>query len=671
MRWSPSQPNSWWPHLSPDGSMVAYGNGHVWVALLNITPVPELDIGPGYVYGWHAPNILFYGIELPGDRGELHQVVLDGTGQWFDSIVSADPTLCWGNPPDGIDAADGHWGTWLASAAGRIVRDDTVLATGGHYVKVAGPCVAWLSDGATTITRWQGGGARTTVPLFGPNALTLNADGYIGYGYFGPAGLIWPAGHQADVTVTPWKQETPPIVVADLNGADWLWCGTEDPFDQALIVVGHPIGDPTCLILDQPFGSLSVRLVGSHWRVAGCSTTGALVVQDIPWDAARVPLVDRRPEMPPANVDFAIDRMVGIITTHEYCRTHRWQMDDVTIMPEPGKPNDGMTYDFAEKTPGLHTIRLLAQGVLADDAHLPDSGGKLVYTPSQPIVINPPLPPPYPTGFYGVLTGFGEPVHEALDAQLRIFGWEMNRISANPLSPDTTRRCVQQVLDAGQRPLTICWSLTDLRAVPEYTDVQWMNEPDIGTEPTHKMAAAQYRATLLEAIPVCEQRHLRLWAGCVSNTSPDQVDYMRRVFAGLPLTVGAAWNRYPQFGWDVASIPRDPYSSMLWEFDAMLRATGIDRPWGITEMGWMTGEQRQRIFRRLRWPTRARTLTYQEICDRYALYFALVKEAGGAFCCVFQINDGIDDDKFGLHTGAWFPGGQWKDSAYLYKYVTL
>lgn len=667
MDWRPSQANGWWPKLSPSGRRLLYGNGCTWV--MDFKLGLELQISPdGWHYGWLDDNTLLYAVgnQAPENTAKQHKVTFADDGTYTDVLTGVPDELCAGNT---MDANDGHWATALGP---RICIDGKVIPnTSGGGVKTAGGRVVWGcyfgQPGTDDPKMWgnrvydtRDGTVADFIPMNPVNGCTISREGYIGLGYWGPAYLRWPDGHQADITVTPWRAEGAPLIVRDATGVDWAFTGTEDPFDHSTPILGHPLGDPTCLVLpDMPAVFMTVVCLGPHFRVACCGDRGQCRVQDIPVDAVRVLLVDRRPPMPQPRISFVLDPQGpttapcvfnAIISERENVATHRWQMNGMNCQPTPTKPNDTITYQYVIPAPGTVTFNVKAQGVPADEDHLPGSGGKVILAGEQfrVFVEKPPDPDPEPppTFYPGVQTGFGQPL---VTDQSNVFvdelvrGWLMARVTAAS-DPSLSETILREVWMAGLEPLVLTdeHSIYTLPVSPRLK-VEYYNEPDIGCgSEWPKLTPQQYCEKVMQVWPFVQEREYDFFVGPVSNISPPALQWLKEVLACLPPEVAVSYHRYAQHDWDVASVPRDGYRSREDEFRSLKAVIGRRR-FGCSEFGWKQDKFWQGWWIFGHW----RSLTDKEIKDRIKQELGYLQAAGALFGVWYQIWEG-DKDLFGL-----------------------
>jgi hypothetical protein len=238
----------------------------------------------GRAVGWISEDCFAY---LLLDRPDLW-----GFYRWSGTVspIAADAD---GNS---LRAADGHWGSALVhpSAIGRVLYDGALLYSGAMWdgLALAGErllhTVPDPTDGWPCLQEYVVGqkARRHRLPANG-NAFTLHADGWIGAGYFGESWLLHPGLNTFDlVTVTPWRQEGPPTVALAPDGTPWLWTPTASPSGR-LLVLGRPLGQTACVILELPATWLRVRILDGQWSIVAVDGAGQLRTARVPLDAPR------------------------------------------------------------------------------------------------------------------------------------------------------------------------------------------------------------------------------------------------------------------------------------------------------------------------------------------------------------------------------------------------
>lgn len=287
MTWSPtSTTNGWWPRLSPDGLLLAFGNAQSFVADFRTNPPRETLLDGDRAWGgyWMSERRLTFFKERVGgwDRYEV-DVPDSPNGPWSLRLVDSLPDAVW-------HAGDGHYAGFVPWKEVYYDGRNYAKGYGGHGALVAGPFLLQLSQGPPQAFRLH-------IPALnsyaerkitrGGNGPTLHNQGYIGHGYSGPAYVFDPEGREYDVTATPWRQESSPQIVM-VNGAPWVWNASEDPNGPFLI--GRPLlqngyaGKPVKIVRGVPGTALSVvyRPNRDDFVIAGCNAVGALTVLSEP-----------------------------------------------------------------------------------------------------------------------------------------------------------------------------------------------------------------------------------------------------------------------------------------------------------------------------------------------------------------------------------------------------
>ena len=297
--------DAWWPTLSPDGRDLVAGN--TFIKAWHLPAITREDqpahwaIGFGRNGRFLRPSVITYTSErsaLTAERFEYDLRV------GLPSPMADDFGLVAGNE---FEAADGHWASWL-DADQRVTYDGKLVAYGVRGVKVAGDLLLYKTQSQLVVRNMRTGtDARYPLPPKANN-VTLTPDGYIGYGYYWDARVIAPQFEtlvpyrDEDVTVTPWRQESAPVLCrAKRDGLSvmWAWTFTERPGDKRALVLGRPLHDAnSSAILIEDFiadAHLSVvyRQEDDRWIVAGnASAGGVMSVWQVPYDTPRIPVVD-------------------------------------------------------------------------------------------------------------------------------------------------------------------------------------------------------------------------------------------------------------------------------------------------------------------------------------------------------------------------------------------
>lgn len=240
--WSPSHTiNGWYPAISPDGLKVTYGAGECHVTDFRTDPPRELQLVVPEGRAWHgfwlSDYVLTFFSEVPNNLWQRYEVRVpdDPNGPWVPTRIERLQAAF-------FSGRNGHWGASMPWGTYFYDGEPYALAQGGHGIQVAGHYLAQLHTEGFDIQRFHvPTNAVMRVRAMGPD-FTLNKDGWIGSGYFGPAYVVDPSGRVFDVTATPWRAEsTPRVVMAD--GIPWVWNGSLDPASGDPFAIGRPLLD--------------------------------------------------------------------------------------------------------------------------------------------------------------------------------------------------------------------------------------------------------------------------------------------------------------------------------------------------------------------------------------------------------------------------------------------
>jgi len=652
--------NDWFPRLSPDGFHRVSGFG-TW-------GYDRTDMGPGWTPQFRTPSIV---IVYLADSRELWELDLErGT---YRAIYS-------GIDSNTLTAGGGRW----ASCAGRLITRDDGSQVPGFEPAAWGDHLAWIEELAPTEKRvWvdgrivRTGDIRTTTT---PGLLRANRYGLAWVEAAGGTleawGLLW--GGVAMPLRPTWQKVYFAVPVEGPDAAPWLLVASDYPpgHMRAFLVpwgqhIGRLVDDgPNLLHPDAVFA-------GNQWRAVWCSAQGGAGEVWLPRDGPLVDFsLDPRPPMPSASGRFRLTRTQGSaplevgaeVIEETGVRTRRWTWGraDLLDLVNAPTPNDRPTYPYLFLEPGDFDVDLKMQGEVADETHQPGSGGAITFAGRQRITVHEPepLPPPpqpaHPTGYRLLQTGFGDPlivpgynVYEEMRAR-RLEGARIGAAWKNPRTgqledhAEMTRVMVQEVLDTRLRPITVCTSEAQLEAVPEYTDIEWWNEPDISV--TRRFSPAEYAATIPGVMAICRRRHLFPWLGAISNLDARPQEWLRQIMPAVPVDAGISAHWYP--GKDGKPYPC-PLSYVI-AFNALIG----NRRKAITETGFHTGPWSSWILQ-LRWPfliKRTYRLTDSEVAHRTYVTFSFFMIQGFEVCVGYQIHDGEDDTpggRFGWQRSDW------------------
>ena len=250
----------------------------------------------------------------------------------------------------------------------------------------------------------------------------------------------------------------------------------------------------------------------------------------------------------------------------------------------------------------------------------------------------------------GLQVGFGSPIGADLLADLRERGVQMARLDCQGVqSADDMAHLTAEVLAADLCPLLIIRPDQAAWWPPgAEIDIEILNEPDLNNTTPMDYATSVQR--VCGTIPA----GYRLWAGAISNLDLDSLAWLKASIRYWPESVGVSVHRYPPNGARPEQAHKG-FGSRTHEV-ARLKAMIGARPWGVSEVGYHTGEQSTGWwFWRKRWHW-----TPDQVAEFMRWEGAFFDAQGAAFCCAYQINSGQTDhylDQFGWRTvdGAWTP----------------
>jgi hypothetical protein len=338
MDWSPSQPNGWFPKLSPTGTHVLYGNQHVYCADLGTGQ--QRDLGPGYNWGWVSDTEFLYS----GATGPPHVLYRVEVGVWTPTSIGADPHLPVGN---WIAASPtNHWGCVLQTP-NRVVFDNAVIASGGGSggLALAGTWLVTWFNGKLRV--WNNGVVhRDIIPPAGNAELAIASDGTVAYTVDGVAYLNTPANSNENVSLG--IVEGSPVL-AFRDGTLWLW---------TLNQTGTTLnGRPATVRIPQAAGTFAggalyptVVAKATEWVLAGTSDQGALRVQTVLFSAPAPAPPTPAPSPTPTSTTGAIPTDLGpydrgfLLYVQGYRHLLRWS--GTAWEWGPGDSGNGYISDF-------------------------------------------------------------------------------------------------------------------------------------------------------------------------------------------------------------------------------------------------------------------------------------------------------------------------------------
>ncbi len=605
---------------------VAYGTLDGTLRLVFVTADGEVGTGAILATGPNTrlafPRLFGRWLVYRADNGVAYRYDLEtGTDEPLGPTAGNDPVCL---SADRIAWQEADWRVWVQTLDGSPCHTRTGAPTGlSHfdsqgYVVLVDECRFGhrAADGCLYFTGTPAETVATRPCLAGKYRSHVNA-------YDGDSGLIVScegddAGGMGALVQDQWAREVR------------LW-------------PGEACNTPRCALNDA--GELAVVTWGDAGvRLALLDPGDDLTPYEPPIVAPLDPVIFSGLDVVPMRGDSPLTVTAMVLLAH--AQTWRWLLNGV-IHP----PHDGVNHLFSLPQPGTYQIAVRAQGEDGEVVVTP-SVSVIVDTPA-PIIVPEPEPPPNPPvsegfvkGWLGVQTGFGEVGGAELYAELKARGWEVARIEASQTVDNAiTRLCVEEVIAAGMRPLTICRTLGDLYGIPEWTDVEWQNEPDIGTPPTWRFTPAEYVAMLPDVIDICDRRHLRLWVGSISNLSTTALDWLVAIMPAVPSHVGISVHRYPRTNLQFAAT--QPGFASRGEEVAVLKAIIGARPFLVSEYGYHQSGYRS-CFRRVP------PLTNQEVADKMRLETEFWREAGADALVWYQVGED-GDPKYGLRTreGIW------------------
>jgi hypothetical protein len=288
MHYSPSQPNGWWPQLSPDGTHVAYGTGDVFITSLDT--LDTFKYAGGYFPRWKTRTIVTF-LRFPtNNTGIRYEVTV---GDWQEKEMPGDVTLVAVND---FDAANGHWAGTLSGH--RAVYDGSILENAPVWgAKMAGEFFAVNHATENFIRVWKNGTPHADVPTHIPaHQFAIDDHGRIAYG-FGGIRVASEDGTQIDALVSPTGFEHTPFLFT-YHGRLWVATCTDMAATQYVLI--RPVGEEPCIILECVCDHLNAFVMGDTLRLATSNNVGGMMVQDVSLLTARRRLEPRlsKPSQP-------------------------------------------------------------------------------------------------------------------------------------------------------------------------------------------------------------------------------------------------------------------------------------------------------------------------------------------------------------------------------------
>jgi hypothetical protein len=216
-------------------------------------------------------------------------------------------------------------------------------------------------------------------------------------------------------------------------------------------------------------------------------------------------------------------------------------------------------------------------------------------------------------------------------------GVQLGRIDAQSQEPEPVQAQCNELAAVGIPSYVI---VNDPRIISELPvtvyGVEYLNEPDGRIEPS------DYRRGLAEIAHECKLNHLEFYGPCVSNLIRTKVlaegaelrgiEYIEAC-APYPHGMKGSIHRYGDD--DNVSNPHKGFKDREHEVLEMHRALGVDRPFGVSELGWAS----------------CGTLSEEEAGANMLWEVAFWNRMKALFLIFYQIHDGPGEDNasnFGL-----------------------
>ena len=258
----------------------------------------------------------------------------------------------------------------------------------------------------------------------------------------------------------------------------------------------------------------------------------------------------------------------------------------------------------------------------------------------------------------GLQTHIRGGIDPAVLREVRALGFERARIDGQRCSPEDVNRWVRDVQQAGLAPLVTLWDAAQISALDPTLgplDIELRNEPNLeGPDPMI------YRGLLAYVLPAVVAGGHRLWAPAISNLDRKGFAYLRAC-GPLPAGVNVSVHWYPHG--NRPERPHPGFESRYIEVSTLLNIIGEDRSWGVSEFGYHSAARRSTES----WLEKQLGVTHrwsdEEVAAHVHHEWRFWREAGASFACLFQLNDGPEDNKehrFGIRR----LDGTWKPAAY-------
>lgn len=298
--WSPSQPNGWWPSMSPTGRYVAYGNWHLYVTDLQTGETWDTNL-PACPSGWASETVVGGAVELGANcvrdfylcdvvsRTITKHPIAAETGPHKivgETIVGVRPG---GENPahmayyrNGVPVPNQDGKGWFGW--------DTNTPDGRHFLLSASRTQPWRAvivdaETGTEVRRFPDVVSNMFMDF------VVRPDGFYLTHHHGPMLLMRPDG----------TTQTIPTVVPDNHGWEggptlawageelWIWTGLAIGANEQLFIAGRRLGDTDPILLPGGGGNLNVTYDEAQdvFIVAGTTDRGALTVHTVSRTAAR------------------------------------------------------------------------------------------------------------------------------------------------------------------------------------------------------------------------------------------------------------------------------------------------------------------------------------------------------------------------------------------------
>lgn len=261
--------------------------------------------------------------------------------------------------------------------------------------------------------------------------------------------------------------------------------------------------------------------------------------------------------------------------------------------------------------------------------------------------------------------------------QVRAFGFRMARIDAQHSSIELLLEMVADAQACDLQPLVVVSSLEQIAALPAGTNVEWLNEVNIGLGRPAPMHPDEYNVGFREAADVAHQHGVTLWGPVIANLNVEGLKFLEALLP-LPEHVCISVHRYPAndlLGNPAALAPHKRFASRDAEVEKLKSLIG-DRRFGISETGFPTSHYMDYSVIA---DAAAAVIADRGILDTLGIQKRITEEMaadairtdldfwrrhGAEFVIVYQLTDGPtleSIDQYGIRA----LGGRWKQTAYV------